>query len=430
MFANFPWLSHRQRGRAPANQSNPANPARRLAYSRSAACMAIQDAVHPASVQRTVPGVHGIRAARRGSRQRSGQTADVQVGEGKVIPRSGTINGHDRAGHQGVMARFTSACTPLKPEEFGLLKERLQRGPGSLLASSRQSAKFLKGVDRRAGSARRWRSASLCPVADPTNPTSLHRISRAVALLQLAQQHVSSSTSATSSSAFFRIVGIDVGGPSERRADAAGPGSAHGRDPAKGGKPRRRLAQSSSSRPCSSKKQLELEAQNKAAGSRSRRKDRANATSSLSSLGLQQAAIVHAHELQKPERPGASRRWRPTRSRPPTRLVCSPVKQHQEMQLDAVKSGRTNWDGTYQAQIQGAGEHEKLQVKTAAGERAPPKRIAQVPRRASTAEDRARGIRRRIPFSSSGPYRASNRANTDQDMGATFRIEKHLLAPL
>src|SRR4029077_8882796 len=91
---------------------------------------------------------------------------------------------------------------------FRLLKERFREDPEAFWRHNKRPTKqwtkdqFVQALE----------SHELVPVSDPNNPTSLHRIAKAVAILQLAQTYQQFFNIKEVLARIFRIVGIDPEG--------------------------------------------------------------------------------------------------------------------------------------------------------------------------------------------------------------------------
>lgn len=139
--------------------------------------------------------------------QRLGGTASIAVGEGKQEAPVGTT-----------LALIEQATKPIsavhkrlhaaQAEEFKLLKERFKEDPEAFWRHNRspslpwQKEQFLKALNDN----------NLVPVADPNNPTSLHRISKATILKELQKGAPELYNSQAIDMRILRIVGIDPEG--------------------------------------------------------------------------------------------------------------------------------------------------------------------------------------------------------------------------
>lgn len=139
--------------------------------------------------------------------QRVGGTAETQVGEGKQdAPVGTTLALIEQATKMmdAVHKRLTSA----QAKEFKLLKERFREDPESFWRHNEhptvpwQKAQFLEAIE----------NAKLVPVADPNNPTSMHRIAKAVAIKTLQQSAPELYDPIAVDTRIMRIVGIDPEG--------------------------------------------------------------------------------------------------------------------------------------------------------------------------------------------------------------------------
>jgi hypothetical protein len=139
--------------------------------------------------------------------QRLGQTADVQVGEGKQdAPVGTTLALIEQATKiiDSVHKRLHASQT----EEFGLLKDRFKEDPEAFWRHNRrpafpwEKAQFLKALD----------NCRLAPVADPNSATSLHRMAKAMAVKQLQQASPMLYDPVGVDTRIMRIIGIDPEG--------------------------------------------------------------------------------------------------------------------------------------------------------------------------------------------------------------------------
>jgi hypothetical protein len=295
MFANFPgFLIAEGAGRQKTNQIRvPPGGSQTVQVPPG---MRIADAVTPLPYKEPGPAFTAFVQHVEEVGQRLGQTADVQVGEGKADTPVGTIMAMIEQATK-VMDSVHKRLHAAQAEEFQLLKERFREDPEAFWRhrGKRKSTKAWTVELLRQALEQR----ELVPVADPNNPTSLHRISKAVALLQLAQQHGQFFNIGNVIKRIFRIVGIDVEGLLN---DAPTPPPPDPRMEAiqQKAKAQEAMAQIQQFQAVLKQKQLELESQNKQQDRESKEKIE-QMHYSLEQLRLQQAAIVHAHELQNNE---------------------------------------------------------------------------------------------------------------------------------
>ena len=139
--------------------------------------------------------------------QRLGMTPEITVGEGKQDAPVGTT-----------MALIEQATKPLdavhkrmhaaQAEEFSLLKERFKEDPEAFWRHTGKTygkwdkEKFLLALENN----------DLVPVADPNNPTSLHRVAKAAALKELQKFSPELYNKQAVDLRIMRIVGIDPAG--------------------------------------------------------------------------------------------------------------------------------------------------------------------------------------------------------------------------
>ena len=139
--------------------------------------------------------------------QRVSSTAEVQIGEGKQeVPVGTTMAIIEQA--TKVMDAVHKRLHDSQAQEFKLLKERFKEDPESFWRHNKktvipwQKEQFLKALD----------NANLVPVADPNNPTSLHRIAKATAIKVLQQANPAIYDAKAVDTRIMRIVGIDPDG--------------------------------------------------------------------------------------------------------------------------------------------------------------------------------------------------------------------------
>jgi len=138
---------------------------------------------------------------------RVGQTAEINVGEGKQDAPVGTTLALIEQATKVVDA-VHKRMHAAQAEEFGLLKERFREDPEAFWRHNRKPTlpwkkeQFLRALEDN----------DLVPVADPNNPTSLHRIAKALAIKQLQQASPLLYDPVAVDQRIFRIVGIDPEG--------------------------------------------------------------------------------------------------------------------------------------------------------------------------------------------------------------------------
>ena len=139
--------------------------------------------------------------------QRLGQTADVNVGEGKQeVPVGTTMALIEQA--TKVIDSVHKRMHAAQAEEFGLLKERFKENPESFWRGNKKPARqwqrkqFLKALDEY----------ELVPVADPNNPTSLHRIAKATIIDALLTKYGQDMDRRAALKRILRTADIDADG--------------------------------------------------------------------------------------------------------------------------------------------------------------------------------------------------------------------------
>lgn len=139
--------------------------------------------------------------------QRLGATAEINVGEGKQdAPVGTTLALIEQATKtlDSVHKRLHAA----QAEEFGLLKERFKEDPEAFWRHNKKPTvewkkeQFLKALDDN----------NLVPVADPNNPTSMHRMAKANAVQQMAMANKQLYNQQAVDSWALRTMGIDSEG--------------------------------------------------------------------------------------------------------------------------------------------------------------------------------------------------------------------------
>lgn len=167
----------------------------------------IQDAIMPLPYKEPGPSFSSfVKEIEEGGR-RLGSVAQVSVGEGKAdAPVGTTLALIEQATKMvnSVHKRLHAA----QAEEFQLLKERFREDPAAFWRHNKKPTvpwkkeQFLQALEDN----------DLVPVADPNNPTSLHRIAKATAIMQLQQTAPTLYDTKAIHERVYRIVGIDPEG--------------------------------------------------------------------------------------------------------------------------------------------------------------------------------------------------------------------------
>jgi hypothetical protein len=169
--------------------------------------MRIQDAVMPLPYKE--PGSAFMQLTQNIEQlgQRVGGTAEISVGEGnQEAPVGTTLALIEQATKtmDAVHKRLTSA----QAKEFQLLKERFKEDPEAFWRHNKRQThpwekkQFLEALD----------NSNLVPVADPNNPTSMHRIAKAVVIKTLQQGAPDLYDPIAVDTRIMRITGIDPEG--------------------------------------------------------------------------------------------------------------------------------------------------------------------------------------------------------------------------
>lgn len=138
--------------------------------------------------------------------QRLGATAEVNVGEGKQDAPVGTTLALIEQATK-VIDSVHKRLHQAQSEEFGLLKERFREDPEAFWRHRKtvhpwQKEEFIKALD----------NYNLVPVADPNNPTSLHRMAKAHAIMQLSAAAPQLYNAQSVHTKVLRMMGIDPEG--------------------------------------------------------------------------------------------------------------------------------------------------------------------------------------------------------------------------
>jgi hypothetical protein len=139
--------------------------------------------------------------------QRLGQTAELNIGEGKQdVPVGTTMALIEQA--TKIMDSVHKRLHAAQAEEFGLLKERFKEDPEAFWRHNRKPTRkwtadqFTEALEQR----------ELVPVADPNNPTSLHRIAKATIIDMLVTKYPQDMDRRNALKRIMRIADIDADG--------------------------------------------------------------------------------------------------------------------------------------------------------------------------------------------------------------------------
>jgi hypothetical protein len=206
MFSNFPgWLFAQGAGRQKTNQFRvPVGGGMPVDVPPG---MKIQDAFMPLPYKETGAAFTNLATHIEEVGQRLGQTAELNIGEGKQdVPVGTTMALIEQA--TKIMDSVHKRLHAAQAEEFGLLKERFREDPEAFWRHNKKPSRqwtveqFKQALDER----------ELVPVADPNNPTSLHRIAKATIIDMLVTKYPQDMDARNSLKRILRIADIDSEG--------------------------------------------------------------------------------------------------------------------------------------------------------------------------------------------------------------------------
>lgn len=140
----------------------------------------IRDSIMPLPYKETGPSFSAFSTHVEEVGRRLASTANINVGEGKQDAPVGTTLALIEQASK-VMDSAHKRLHAAQAEEFGLLKERFKEDPEAFWRHNKrttlpwQKEQFLKALDDH----------NIVPVADPNNPTSLHRMAKAMTIKEL-----------------------------------------------------------------------------------------------------------------------------------------------------------------------------------------------------------------------------------------------------
>lgn len=364
MFANFPGLlGSKGAGRQLTNQIRV--PPGGIQLMEVPPGMKIQDAIMPLPYKEPGAAFSAFTQHVEEVGMRLGQTADIQIGEGKQeVPVGTTMALIEQA--TKVIDSVHKRLHAAQAEEFNLLKDRFREDPEAFWRHNKKPARqweieeFKQALDQR----------ELVPVADPNNPTSLHRISKAVALLQLATQYQQLFNPGATLRRVLRIVGIDAEGLLNTQPTPPPP------DP-------RMQAIGAKQQAEQAKNQIQqfqafLKAQEMQLDLQDKREDRASREKlhqmqlQLEAMRIEQEKIIHARELQRDDMTAASD-MQNKQAQTVHEIALGHAQQQQDLQLDAQKHvHQVNADAAKQAHaiaVERTKHEHKMEVERAREER-------------------------------------------------------------
>ena len=167
----------------------------------------IQDAFMPLPYKDTGTAFTNLATHIEEVGQRLGQTAELNIGEGKQdVPVGTTMALIEQA--TKIMDSVHKRLHAAQAQEFQLLKERFKEDPEAFWRHNKKPARqwtidqFKQALDQR----------ELVPVADPNNPTSLHRIAKATIIDTLVTKYPQDMDKRNALKRIMRIADIDSEG--------------------------------------------------------------------------------------------------------------------------------------------------------------------------------------------------------------------------
>lgn len=276
--------------------------------------------------------------------QKLGATGDISVGEGKQDAPVGTTLALIEQASK-VIDSAHKRLHAAQAEEFKLLKERFQEDPEAFWRHNRnptvqwQKDQFIEALKHN----------DLVPVADPNNPTSLHRIAKAMAIKQLQQGNPALYDAQAVDMRIMRIVDIDPQGLFAAQPAAPPPD------------PRMAAVQAKAQAEQGKMQMSQLQMQIKAAELQANTQDKAQERASrerieqmkleLERLRIQQEQIIHAHDIQREGVESAHK------------LALDHAAHQQELQHDAISAAHEAMGGRIKTQQEIAMEQENHRAK-------------------------------------------------------------------
>lgn len=224
--------------------------------------------------------------------QRVAGTAEVQVGEGnQEVPVGTTLALIEQS--TKVIDAVHKRLHAAQAQEFKLLKERFKEDPEAFWRHNKRPTipwrrkQFLNAIE----------NSDLIPVADPNNPTSLHRIAKATAIKTLQQANPAIYDPVAVDTRIMRIVGIDPEGLFHQNPQAQPP------DPKLIAAQQKAEADKAKVQIMQMQAQMEaVSKQHEIANNEAERQSREKIEGmklQLEQMRIQQEAIIHAHDAQQ-----------------------------------------------------------------------------------------------------------------------------------
>jgi hypothetical protein len=300
----------------------------------------LQDAVMPLPYKEPGPSFTAfIQHMEEGGRKLAA-TGDISVGEGKQDAPVGTTLALIEQASK-VIDSAHKRLHASQAEEFKLLKERFQDDPEAFWRHNKKPTiqwekdQFIEALEHN----------DLVPVADPNNPTSLHRIAKAMAIKQLQQGNPALYDAQAVDMRIMRIVDIDPTGLFAAQPAAPPPD------------PRMAAVQAKAQAEQGKMQILQLQTQIKAAELQASTQDKAQERASrerieqmklqLENMRIQQEQIIHAHDLQRDSAESVHK------------MQLDHAAHQQELQHDAISSLHEVHGGRIKTAQEIAMDHER-----------------------------------------------------------------------
>ena len=206
MFANFPgFIFAKQVGRQLTNQFR-VSPGGGVPIDLPSG-MKVQDVVMPMPYKEVGPAFPAFVQHIEDMAKQTAMTSNPNVGEGKQDAPVGTTLALLEQASKIISSAFKRLHNS-QLEEFGLLKERFREDPEAMWRHNKRPAmdwqrqQFLQALDKY----------ELVPCADPNNPTSLHRVMKAMAVKQLQAMNPQLYDAVAVDKRIMSVIGIDPEG--------------------------------------------------------------------------------------------------------------------------------------------------------------------------------------------------------------------------
>ncbi len=224
--------------------------------------------------------------------QRLGQTAELQIGEGKQdVPVGTTMAMIEQA--TKIMDSVHKRLHAAQAQEFQLLKERFKEDPEAFWRHNKRPSRkwtieqFKKALDEK----------ELVPVADPNNPTSLHRIAKATIIDMLVTKYPLDMDRRNALKRILRIADIDAEGLMNAQEAQPPPDPRMVAIQAKA-QAEAQQAQIDQAKLAMDQQQTQANMQNDAAERASKERQQ-QFEMQLEQMRLKNEMIIHAHDIQR-----------------------------------------------------------------------------------------------------------------------------------